>query len=249
MSVARAALVSLICLGTLGSANRADAQTTAKSDPGVVAISHPSPVRADTRITGFVATPFGGTTSNAGIGFGVGVNVGLQRIPVTLGVDLLTAYWGNSNSRILVRAGDALVPVDRTREDTSYLLNTSLRVQPVYWRFRPYLEGFVGTKLLQTRYSLSFPDTGTSTNTVSEHDWAGSIGWGAGLDIGSIASGSLNFTMGFRRLSGAEASFSRALDAAGDVIVHYTTPTSCMIYMLGLMGSFGIADSASSVPR
>jgi hypothetical protein len=244
LSVVRTALISLIFLGTT---NRAQAETPAAQAPNAAATPQESPVRADSRITGFIATPFGGNTGNAGIGFGLGVNVGLQRIPITLGVDVLTAYWGNSNSRILVRAGDALVPVDRKREDISYFLNTSLRVQPVYWRVRPYLEGFVGTKLLQTRYSLSFPNTGTSTSTVSDHDWAGSVGWGAGIDIGSIASGSLNFTMGFRRLSGAEASFSRAVDAAGDEIVRYASPTSCMIYMLGLMGSFGVAGSASSV--
>jgi hypothetical protein len=206
----------------------------------------PSQLRGDARIVGFVATPFGGNTGGAAIGFGVQGNVGWGRIPITIGVDVMTAYFGTETSQVLVQAGDTWVTADRNREDLSYFLDASVRLQPIDWRVRPYAEGFVGTKLLETHYSLSFPDSGTSTDTVSDHAWAGSIGWGVGIDFSNVMSQSLGFTLGVRRLSGSEASFSRSADVNGNVIVRYTAPTSCMLYMLGLMGTFG---ATSATPR
>jgi len=210
---------------------------------------HESAVRGDARIVGFAAAPFGGNSSGAAIGFGLGVNLGLQRIPLTLGFDVMTAFWNSQTSRILVRTGDNLVPVDRTRDDHGYFFDVSLRAQPIDWFVRPYFEGFVGSKLLATSYSLSFPQTGTSTSTETDHDWAGSIGWGAGFDIGKTRTASINLTVGFRRLTGGEASYSRTVPTNENAVVRYTTPTSFMIYMLGLSGSFGVASSASTASQ
>jgi hypothetical protein len=201
-----------------------------------------SPWRGDGRIVGFVATPFGNNAAGAAVGFGVGGGVGWKRIPLTLGVDVMTAYFGTATSGVLVKAGDTLIPANLNRTDLGYYLDASLRAQPVEWLVRPYAEGFVGTKLLETRYSLSFAGSGTSTSTTSGHDWAGSIGWGAGVDIGGLNAPSLGFTLGVRRLSGADASFSRVADVGGNVVVRYTAPTSSMFYMIGIMGAFGVSS-------
>ena len=231
----------------LGAPSRAYAEPHASDTPVAAEPPRESLLRGDARILGFVAAPFEGNQSGTALGFGLGVNVGLQRIPITLGVDLLTAFWGSQTSRLQVQAGNVFVPVDRTRDDHGYFLDFSVRAQPIAWFVRPYLEGVVGTKLLATTYSLSFPNSGTSTSKDTDHDWAGSIGWGAGLDLGNVHS--LNVRVGFRRLHGAEASFSRTTRADDDVVVHYTTPTSCMIYMLGLSGTFGLARSADDARR
>jgi hypothetical protein len=202
-----------------------------------------SPVRGDGRIVGFVATPFGQNAAGAAVGFGVGAGIGWKRIPLTLGVDVMTAYWGTATSSVVVKAGDALIPANLNRTDLGYFLDASLRVQPVDWWIRPYAEGFVGTKLLETRYSLSFAGSGTSTSTTSDHDWAGSIGWGAGVDIGGLDAPSLGFTLGVRRLSGADASVSRVADVNnGNTVVRYTSSTSSMFYMIGIMGAFGVSS-------
>jgi hypothetical protein len=222
----------------------AHAETQAAVDPGAAKPQRESPLRGGAWIVGFVASPLAGNEVGTALGFGLGAYLGLQHIPLTLGFDFMSAFWGSDTSHTQVRAGAALVPVDRTREDRGYFLDTYLRLQPIDWLIKPYLEGFVGTKLLATKYSLAFPNTGTSTDATSVGDWAGSIGWGAGLDLGNL--GPASFTLGFRRLTGGEASYSRAIDADGEVLVRYTTSTSCMIYMLGVSGSFGVASSDSS---
>jgi len=222
----------------------AHADPTVASSPNAEP-AHESAVRGDARIVGFAAAPFGGNSSGTALGFGVGVNLGLQRIPVTIGFDVMTAFWGSQTSRMLVRTGDTLVPVDRTRDDHGYFLSASLRAQPIDWFVRPYLEGFVGSKLLATSYSLSFPQTGTSTSTETDRDWAGSLGWGAGVDIGKTRTASINLTLGFRRSTGGEASYSRTVSTNENAVVSYTTPTSFMIYMLGVSGCFGVARSTN----
>jgi len=237
---APAALAVLLLL--LSSSHWAHAQTPSTAAPDAAKAQAESPLRGDARLVGFYASSFGGESGDGALGWGLAGDLGLQHIPITVGFDVMTAYWGSSTSRQQVRAGNVLLPVDRTREDISYFLDTSLRLQPIGWLVRPYLEGFVGAKLLKTRYSLAFPDSGKSTSTDSEHAWASTIGWGAGLDLGSARA---SLTIGFRRVSGSEASFSRAADANGDVVVHYSAPTSCMIYMLGLTSSFGAASSPS----
>lgn len=239
VGIVRTALAVLLSL--IGSGHLAHAQTASAAQPDSAKAPPESLLRGGPRLVGFYASSFGGDTGDGALGWGLAADLGLQRIPITVGVDVMTAYWGSSTSRMQVRAGNVLVPVDRTRDDISYFLDTSLRLQPIGWLLRPYLEGFVGAKLLKTRYSLSFPDSGSSTSTDSEHDWASTIGWGAGLDLGTAQ---VSLTIGFRRVSGSEASFSRAASANGDAIVQYTAPTSCMMYMLGLTSTFGVASSA-----
>ncbi|HEX3854211.1 MAG TPA: hypothetical protein VHW01_24780, partial [Polyangiaceae bacterium] len=112
----------------------------------------------DARIIGLIATAFGNNPDGPGIGFGVAVNVGHGHIPLTVGIDVTTVYLGTQTSQTQVRTGDTLVALDRSREDLAYLLDTSLRFAPLDGWFRPYLEGVLGAKLLQTKYSLSFPD-------------------------------------------------------------------------------------------
>jgi len=186
----------------------------------------------------FVATPYSGGDGSAGLGFGVGADLGLQRIPLTLGLDVMTAYFGSDTSRTSVQAGDRTLLADLSRQDVAYFFDLSLRLQPIDWLVRPYLEGFVGTKLLQSKYSLSFVGSSESTEVTTGHDWAGSIGWGAGLDLGHA--GPVGFTLGVRRLTGARAAFSRDADVGGNVTVRQTVPTSNTFFMLGVSGTFGV---------
>jgi hypothetical protein len=197
-----------------------------------------SPWRGDGRIIGFVSTPFGGNQDGTGVGFGIAANVGWGKIPVTFGFDVMTAFLGEASSVENLQTGDTVSAVRRDRSDKIYFLDLSLRLQPVSWWARPYLEGVVGTKLLETKYTLSFLGGGTSTSAITDHDWAGSIGWGAGVDLGS-PEGRLDLMLGVRRLSGASASFSRAVDSRGNAIVRYDSPTSTTFWMIGLVGTFG----------
>lgn len=197
-----------------------------------------SPLRGDGRIIGFVSTPFGGNQNGTGVGFGVAANIGWSQIPVSVGFDVMTAFLGDASSDENLQTGNTVTAVRRDRSDKTYFLDLSLRLQPASWWARPYLEGVVGTKMLETKYTLSFPNSGTSTSAIADHDWVGSIGWGAGVDLGSVTGG-IFLTIGVRRLNGANASFSRAIDAGGNTVVRYDSPTSTTFWMLGLAGAFG----------
>ena len=181
--IARHAAIAVLLITSVSHIARAETQAPVDPDPAKPKPKPESPVRGGARVVGFLATPFGGNQAGAAPGFGFEGSLGLQHIPLTIGFDLMVAFWGSETSHTRVRAGDALVPVDRERTDHGYFMDLSLRLQPIDWLVRPYLEGFVGSKLLETKYSLSFPNTGTSTENVSDHDWSGSIGWGAGVDI------------------------------------------------------------------
>lgn len=207
--------------------------------------SSESGLRGDGRIIGFVSTPYGGNQDGSGLGFGIGVNFGWGMIPITLGFDLLTDFLGGASSLENVQTGNTYTPVRQNRTDKAYFFDLSLRLQPSDWWARPYLEGVVGTKLLSTQYTLSFPNSGTSTSSVTDHDWAGSIGWGAGVDFGGISSGKVDLMLGVRRLNGGEATFSREVDAGnGPTTVQYRAPTSTTFWMLGVVGSFGGESAA-----
>ena len=197
-----------------------------------------SPLRGDGRLIGFVSTPFGGNQDGSGVGFGVAANIGWGQFPASIGFDVMTAFLGDASSTESLRTGNTVTAVRRDRSDKAYFFDLSLRLQPVRWWARPYVEGVVGTKMLETKYTLSFPDSGASTSAVTDHDWAGSIGWGAGVDLGSLQGG-VFLTLGVRRLNGANASFSRAIDAGGNTVVRYDSPTSTTFWMLGLAGAFG----------
>jgi hypothetical protein len=200
--------------------------------------SNGTPLRGDARIVGFISTPFGGNLDGTGAGFGIAANFGWGKIPLTFGIDVMTAYFGSSTSVENYQTGDTVTTVRRDRTDKDYFLDLSVRLQPIDWWARPYLEGVAGTKLLETDYNLSIIDTDTTTSTQSDHDWAGSIGWGAGLDLGGTQTHAIGFTLGVRRLNGATASFSRTLDMS-NTAVHYTSPTSTTFWMMGVLGCFG----------
>jgi hypothetical protein len=232
-----------ICvLGSVGpaSAEGPAAPTTAHGERAQGDQAHPAdPFYGSGGIIGFIGAPFGGNASNTAYGFSIAANIGWRNIPLTLGFDVMTAFYGSASSEMAIPAGNTYVTAIQTRSDSAYFLDLSLRLQPPIWVARPYLEGVVGTKLLKTEYSLSFPANNASTSTIADHDWAGSIGWGAGVDFGSPANGGVNLTLGLRRLTGANASFSRAIDPAGKVVMHYSTPTSTIFYMVGIIGTFG----------
>jgi hypothetical protein len=117
-----------------------------------------------------------------------------------------------------------------------------LRLQPTDWWVRPYLEGVIGTKDLFTKYTLQVAGSSDKTES-SDSDWAGSIGWGLGVDLGLNASRSTGLTLGVRRLSGARASFSREVPGAGAEAVHYTSPTSATFWMIGVVSTWGDAGT------
>lgn len=225
-----AASCCLAALSWCGAASAAEPE-------GDVAPSPASKLHGDARLVGLISTPFGGNLDDPGYGFGIAAGLGWGKLPLLVGFDVMTAFLGDTRSLQYVQTGSTTTPIELNRSDKIYYFDLSLRLEPVDWWVRPYLEGVIGTKVLFTKYTLSVPGSSSATES-SDSDWAGSIGWGLGVDLGLNKSGSTGLTLGVRRLSGARASFTREV-VGTDGAVHYSSPTSTMFWMIGFVTTFG----------
>jgi hypothetical protein len=189
-----------------------------------------------------MAQPFEGARSLADWGYGVSLLGGThwRDFPVSFGFDLNAIRWGQAQSVFEVRVGDSTQPLEETRTDQSVLFDSWLRLQPVDWPVRPYMEGVLGLKLLDTRYSIALVDGSGSTGTVTDQATAGTAGFGFGVDAliarATDGSGSAVFaTLGVRKLWGNNASFTRAPDASSvNRSVAFDVPTNTTLIFLGI---------------
>jgi hypothetical protein len=232
-----------LCWGFIGVAvclasSRARAQdATAEPPRGPVA-----PLRVDAAVEGVMATPFEGARSIGDWGYGLMLSGGVhwKDLPISVGVDLVGIRWGRSTSLVDVQLGDTTAALEETRLDQTILFDTWLRLQPQTWRVRPFVEGLVGLKLLDTKYNLAFAAGDGETSTVTDQSSASTIGWGAGVDVllanATDDSGSAVFaTLGVREIGGSRASLSRVQDSAGmSQTVRFDVATHSTLILLGI---------------
>lgn len=208
--------------------------------------ARPSLLRGEAQLVGFVSKILDRPDLDVGWGPGILVGGGWGKLPFTAGVDFMVAYWHTQSTTVALQAGNRQLLADLTREDVTFFLDLWLRIQPIDWPVRPYIEGFVGTKLLRSNYSLRLVGSATSTEMTTDHDWSNSVGWGAGIDFLGLQPSRTSVTLGIRRLNGGTASFGRSAITASreSTAVEYDSATSAMFYMIGFIGQFG-GDSRS----
>ena len=202
-----------------------------------------APLGVDVALSFVLAQPFEGARSFGDWGYGLMLLGGLRwkDLPLSVGCDLQAIRWGRASSLIGVQLGDSQATLEQSRLDQTIIFDSWIRLQPPRWRMKPYLEGFVGLKMLDTKYSLSFVDGTGTTSTVTDHANASNYGFGIGLDVllaqASDASGSaLSLTLGLRELYGSRASFTRAPDESSvNQTVSFDLPTRSTVIMLGFL--------------
>lgn len=183
----------------------------------------------------FVLTPFEAPNGSLGLGWRIALAVGWRRWPFTFGFDFQSAYFDSARSRASIPTRDGMLLGDETRDYTAWFIDSFLRLQPPYWPVRPYFEGIVGAKLLQTKYSLRLDGSSSSTERVSESDWTHTLGVGVGIDL-PVLGDNVWLTIGIRRLQGGRASYSRPSQLDSDMVIHYETSTDTTIYAIGIAG-------------
>jgi len=162
-----------------------------------------------------------------------------QELPLSAGLDFQGIRWGRASSSITVQLGDQQARLEESRADQTIIFDTWLRLEPTRWRVRPYLEGFIGLKMLDTQYSLSFPDGNGTTTSVTDQAAASNYGFGVGVKVllvhTSDDSGSALFaTLGVRQLYGSNASFTRTPDSSSvNQTVSFDVPTRSTLFLLG----------------
>jgi hypothetical protein len=199
----------------------------------------PSPIRFEGEFVGLFAFPFDG--SSPALGFAATYGVGWGAIPIMLGLDFMTGNrLGTGTSQANIVVNDQMQVVTNTSKLRTYYFDVWLRVQPPRWRVRPYAEGFLGTKFVQTQYTQTFSDAASAEPVVgSDSAWSNSIGWGVGVDFLDLVSAdaNLSLTLGVRRLSGADVSIEvPAFVDGADIVTKHSLRTSVTIVMLGISG-------------
>ena len=209
----------------------------------------PSALRFEAQLAGVLAFPWKGDNGTPAYGFALTYGIGWGSIPLLLGIDFMSAdSMGSSSAQIDVTTNGQALSATQTSRARQLFFDAWLRVQPPRWSVRPYVEGFVGTKLFQTRYSLQFD--AQPSGMIDDHAWAGSLGWGAGVDFLGLlnAAGTLTLSLGVRSLSGAHARLNRVSQVDGQVVtVNQSVATDAMIFMLGISGRYDMAAGDESV--
>jgi hypothetical protein len=223
-----------------------ESSTETASEQATESAAEPPPpdaVRLEAQLTAALAFPFGGHEHGAAFGFAITYGAGWGSIPVMIGIDFMSV--GRSNTWTSPAADDDPTTITRTAQDRLLNFDLWLRVQPPRWPVRPYAEGFVGAKLVQTHYVIAVRDDITTRG--SDNEWTSAIGWGIGVDfIGLIdLGGAFSLTLGMRRLHGARVQLQRPTFSNGrggarnrDVATNET------IFLAGLCGryDFGAAE-------
>lgn len=204
-----------------------------------------SPLRAQVDLSVLTARPYEGAESigDWGVGLGFSGGVAWGPIPLTLGVDVMPVLWGSHTYPSTLQSGALSFPATITRKDQSILFDAWLRLEPPLWMVRPYLEGFIGTKFLQTKYTAELHSSGgdASVDETTDNNSASSIGWGAGVAIRATEQkdpknqGGIFVTLGFRSMHGGAASYSRAISTSeGLRQVDYRSDTDSVLVMLSI---------------
>jgi hypothetical protein len=202
------------------------------------------PIRFEAALVGLLAFPFSSQADAMALGFAVTYGVGWGEIPILIGLDFMSAGNEQSSPAMISASPDqpALLAT-KAEQNRTFYFDLWTRVQPPHWPVRPYVEGFIGTKLLQTKYSLAIVNQG-ATSSASDHGWASSVGFGAGVDFLGLlgADQAISLTLGFRWLHGAEVTINRqTVVDGGTVVTKQHEPTNVTIYMLGISGRFDLS--------
>lgn len=183
-------------------------------------------------------------SADPSFGVGIGYATGFAQLPISLGADLIAAWGPRERSSGSIEAFGRALPYYKQQQDQRLLVSLRLRVQPTYKFLRPYVEGFVGGKRLQTEYSVYFPGSATSADARTSHEWARNLGWGAGLDLLGILNtgGSLSLSLGYRRAYAGPLGWSRtvAVDGGETVVVHERRPSIDDIFLVSFFGRFDL---------
>jgi hypothetical protein len=198
-----------------------------------------SSLRGSVSFSGLLVVP-AQSLGAASAGFQIGAGLGWGWIPLQLGVDFgFSAAWPERFHSSLVDLPDIRVEVER--QDKLYFINAWLRLQPSSLPFvLPYFEGFAGTKLLQTEYTLSFSGGEGATSQTFDRDWTRSLGWGAGAEITFTRDSPRIFlTLGVRRLYSDAASFTQTTRSPlGESRTRVEVPLDSWLVSLGFSGRF-----------
>jgi hypothetical protein len=202
----------------------------------------PDAVRLEAQLLVALAFPFGGDERGSAFGFAITYGVGWGSIPIMIGLDFMSV--GRSNTSTSRAAVDDATPIQRTSSDRLLDFDLWLRVQPPRWRVRPYAEGFVGAKLVQSRYTIATRDEVTTRG--SDNEWTSALGWGIGVDFMGLfnAVGAFSLTLGMRRLHGAKVEIERPTFSNGrgrgskrEVATNET------IFLVGLCGRYDFGST------
>lgn len=205
--------------------------------------SAPPPIRFEANVFAALGVPFGQSHAQVGFGFGLTYGVAWGALPVSLGLDFWSISSDYERMRSVELSDGSRDAASQTARNRTLYFDVWLRVQPPNWLIRPYAEAFVGTKLAQSRYVLSWPatrevDAGKNSDPVDDDDWAASWGWGLGVDSWGLFRflGCASFTLGMRQLYGSTAHFGRPVPIAGQIVdAHYTQSTTITFFMLGIV--------------
>ena len=219
----------------------------------------PPPLRFEATAFAALGVQFGSEHAPVEFGFGLTYGVAWAAFPVSIGLDFLSLSSDYERSRsVLLSDGTRDSALQTARNKTMYF-DAWLRVQPANWPVRPYAEAFLGTKLAQTRYVLTWPASraagggGEHSDPVEADDWAHSWGWGLGVDTWGLFKflGSVSFSLGVRQLYGQKASYDRPVRIAGELVdVRYTQRTTITLFMLGVVARFDLGqDPDPYAPR
>jgi hypothetical protein len=249
--------VGCVLAGVLGAASvRADSSEAMPSSlPEDSAIESTDeagpPLRFELNFVGALGYRPDADSGPMSYGFGFTYGMGWGDIPLTLGLNFLTLNTNDHVSTItFAPPGDeaTVLATQRGRERTMHF-DLWLRVQPAHWAVRPYVEGFWGTQLVQTQYSLRLPtdDAAATSDTISEQSWVMNWGWGAGVDFWGLfnANHTLSLTLGVRQFFGGDAGFQRAAQI-GDAASRADYPYAIkgFVFMLGLVSVFDMGEPA-----
>jgi len=204
------------------------------------------PLRFEGSLMAAISAPLAHNPDVAGFGFAVTYGIGWGEIPLTLGLDFISiSSIGDANDKLAVMLADELVQLERITHTRSLHFEAWLRLQPAHWRFRPYLEGFIGTQQYQAKYVLRRPAQDVQSDLVSGSDWVHSYGWGAGLEIVGLLnrSGSMSLTLGVRRVYGGTAALTRPASLGDQTFdTQLRAGTSSLLFMLGIGGHYDLSE-------
>jgi hypothetical protein len=204
------------------------------------------PLRFEGSLMAALSAPLAHNPDVAGFGFAVTYGMGWGEIPLTIGLDFMSiGSIGDANDKLSLMLGDESTQVERTTHTRSLHFEGWLRLTPAHWRFRPYLEGFIGTQQYQAKYVLRVTTQNLPSDPVSGSAWAHSYGWGLGLECVGLLnrSGSMSLTLGMRRVYGGTAHLTRPATVAGQTIdTELTAGTSTLVFMIGVGGHYDLSE-------
>jgi hypothetical protein len=192
--------------------------------------------RVEVGIHALTGTPFEGARGGGGSwawGEGVSLAGSYRDWPVSLGLDINFTYFGTLRGRD--QGGTA------RRRAQVFLGDLFLRLQPVQWRARPYLEGVVGFKSVTDIYTVGavLPDPDYTTNGKKSLVHTVGVGAGVELEIDRNESSRVFLTLGVRWLHGGDVASAKRVARQDDVsFVDAKYATTTTVFTLGAAAEF-----------